>query len=294
MALEKKYILPAVIAGGCLILIGAWKLNEDSPSDAIRPSGVTPLNGVQSVGVNKAEAGASTSESLASGEGKLPPTTALPSGHEAAGTLNDQVERALAAMDGPMAANLAAKLKECEINLKILEVEGAQGARPNVDPAIQALRMERLQEYQRINASCQTVPGDRSRARLRLLDLAVQQGVVGAAIESFEAGSREPATLARVVSDASSGDVKAVSTVAMYDTKVFGITRDEQDAARYALKLASADPAIGTRVINYLKIAESYAVPNSSFDLSGISSAARTKGAENAERLKERLGKKAP
>jgi hypothetical protein len=293
MGFEKKHILPAVIAGACVILVGAWTLSGNTPADAIHPSGATPSSGVQSASVNNTDGGVSISGPAASGEGKLPTSTALPSGHEAAGTLNDQVERALAAKDGAMAATLAAKLKDCEINLKILEVESAQGARPNMDPAVQAVRMERLQEYQRMNASCQTVPGDLSQTRLRLLGLAIKQGVVGAAIESFEAGSREPATLAQVVSDANSGDAKALATVAMYDTKVFGITRDEQNAARYALKIASADPAVGTRAVNYLKIAESYAAPNSNFDLSGISAASRTKGAESAERLKERLGKKA-
>ncbi len=191
-----------------------------------------------------------------------------------------------------MAANLAGMLKECEISQKILEVESSQGARPNTDPAVQAARMERLQEYQRLQASCQTVPGDQKQVRSRLLDLAIQQRVVGAATESFLAGSREPATLSQVVSDASAGDVSALTNVAMYETKLFGISRDEQDAARYALKLASADPDIGWRVINSLKVAEGHAVPNSSFDFSGISSSARAKGAETAERIKQRLRKK--
>lgn len=290
MALEKKYAVPAVIAGACLILIGAWKLNQGQ-SEANLPAAVAPASGAQSVGANQAGARAAASESAAPTAAQLPLAGAS-SGHEAAGTLNDQVDRAFAAKDGPMAANLAGKLKECEISQKILEVESSQGARPNTDPAVQAVRMERLQEYQRLQASCQTVPGDQKQVRARLLDLAIQQRVVGAATESFLAGSREPATLAQVVSDASAGDVSALTNVAMYETKVFGISRDEQDAARYALKLASADPDVGKRVVNSLRVAESYAVPNSSFDFSGISSAARAKGAETAEKIKQRLGKK--
>lgn len=207
--------------------------------------------------------------------------------------LNDRVARALAMKDGLTAASLAEELKECELNLKIMEVEGSQGAQANAEPAILAVRMERLHAYQRINASCQTVPGDPKQTRLHLLQLAVQQGVVGAAIERFEAGAREPFTLAHVVSDASSGDVRALATIAMYDMKVFSISRDEQDAARYALKLASTDPAVGVKVVNYLKIAESYAVPNSEFDLSKISSAARMDGVQIAGKIRDRLGKEA-
>jgi hypothetical protein len=292
MPIDKKYMIPGVVAAACLIIVCAWKLGPSNLSEVIHASEAAASSGAQSVVHNNVETGVATWEPAASAAGKLPPTGAT-SGHDAAvGTLNDQVERALAAKDGPVAANLASKLKECDINQRILEVESSQGARPNADPAVQAVRMERLLEYQRNIASCQTVPGDLKQVRLRLLDLAIQQGVVGAATESFLAGSRAPATLSHVVSDANSGDISALTNVAMYDTKVFGITREEQDAARYALKLAATDADVGTRVATYLKVAESYAVPNSSFDFSGISSAARTKGAETAERLKKRLEQK--
>lgn len=298
MALEKKHVLPAVIAGGCLILIGAWKLNQ-GPSEADLPTAAVPASGAQSVGSNQAETRAAASAptastaSAASTAGQLP-VAQVPSGHQAAGTLNDQVERALAAKDGLMAAKLANILKECDISQRILEIESSQGAPPNLDPAIQAVRMERLQEYQRLQASCQTVPGDQKQVRMRLLDLAIQQGVIGAATEAFLAGSREPATMSQVVRDADAGDVNAMTNVALYETTLFGITRDQQDAVRYALKLVSTDPDVGTRAANFLRVAESYAAPNSSFDFSGISAAARAKGAEIAEKLKQRLGKKAP
>jgi len=298
MALEKKLALPAAIAGGCLILIGAWKLNQ-APSEADLPTAAVPASGAQSVGFNQADTLAAASAptastaSAASTTGQLP-VAQVPSGHEAAGTLNDQVERALAAKDGLMAAKLAGTLKECDISQRILEIESARGSRPDADPAVQAVRMERLQEYQRLQASCQTVPGDQKQVRMRLLGLAIQQGVIGAATEAFLAGSREPATMSQVVRDANAGDVNAMTNVALYETSLFGITRDQQDAVRYALKLVSTDPDVGTRAANFLRVAESYAAPNSSFDFSGISAAARAKGAEIAERLKQRLGKKAP
>jgi hypothetical protein len=78
----------------------------------------------------------------------------------------------------------------------------------------------------------------------------------------------------------------------MYDAKVFNVSRDVQDAARYALQLVSKDPMTGRRVVNYLKIAESYAAPNSEFDSSKVSTAARTQGVEIASRLKSRLEQK--
>ncbi len=188
-----------------------------------------------------------------------------------------------------MAANLAFMLKECEINMGILEVASSEGANPHTDPELLAMRLERLRQYEREFAACQTVAGDHKQVRLRLLDLAVQQGVVGAARESFSMGSREPATLSQLIRDANAGDRYSLLNVAMYDRKLLGITRDEQDAVRFALKLSSADPDVGARVVNSLRIAEEYAVPNSHFDFSEISNDARMKGAEIAERLKETL-----
>lgn len=298
MALEKKHALPAAIAGGCLILIGAWKLNQ-GPSEADLPTAAVAASGAQSVGFNQGDTRATASAPTASTASSTSTTGQLPvaqvnSGHQAAGTLNDQVERALAAKDGLMAAKLADTLKECDISQRMLEIESSRGSRPDADPAVQAVRMERLQEYQRLQASCQTVPGDQKQVRMRLLDLAIQQGVIGAATEAFLAGSREPATMSQVVRDANAGDVNAMTNVALYETTLLGITRDQQDAVRYALKLVSTDPDVGTRAATFLRVAESYAAPNSSFDFSGISSAARASGAEIAERLKQRLGKKAP
>ena len=292
MSLKKKYVVPAAIAGGCLLLIGSWKMKQ-GPSEADLPPAAAPASGVQSVGFNQADTRPAASAPTASAAEQLP-VAPLPSGHEATGTLNDQVERALAAKDGFMAAKLAATLKECDISQRILEVDSSRGAPPDADPAVQAVRLERLREYQRLQSSCQTVPGDQKQVRMRLLDLAIQQGVIGAATESFLAGSREPATLSQVVRDAYAGDVNAMTNVALYETTLFGITRDQQDAVRYAMKLVSTDPDVGSRAANFLRVAESYAAPNSSFDFSRISSAARAEAAEIAEKLKQRLGKKAP
>lgn len=256
MALKKKLIVSFLVAMGCLIWFRVWT--------------VRTTNAVL------------TAEALSD----LP---ILPSGQE---TLNDQVAHALAGKDGPMAAILANVLRRCESDLEILKLARSDGHDPYADAQLKASRVERLQEYARKIAHCQTVPGDHVKVRLRLLDLAMQQGVVGAAKESFLAGSREPSTLSRMVNDANLGDVSSIMTISLCEPRVFGITQEQQDAMRYALKLASVDPVVGEHVASVLRIAEHYPDPDSQFDFSAISNATRKNGAEIAERIKERLRKK--
>ena len=291
MEFVKKYIIPALVLAGCLIPIGNWISTQSNFPEANDRSEAVGHTDVQLPEVEKFEPGVATLDMVTEAPDTPLQTPTLRSGYEASGTLNDQVERALAAKDGLAAANLAFILKECEMNQGILELASSEGTNPRADPELIAKRLERLRQYEREFAACQTVPGDHKQVRLRLLHIAIQQGVIGAATEAFLAGSREPSTLSQVVRDANAGDRFSLVDVAMHDPKLFGVTRDEQDAARYALKLASTDPEVGSRVINSLKIAEGYAVPNSHFDLSEISGAARTKGAEISERLKKRLRK---
>ncbi|WP_416761802.1 hypothetical protein ACNI65_06075 [Roseateles sp. So40a] len=289
MGVANKYVIPVVVVAGCLVLIGEWKFSRSDSSETNERAESLASDGVQRVefGESKPDIVALAVAASAGSTSPFVPTS--PSGYEAPGTLNDQVGRALAAKDGPMAANLAFMLKECEINMGILEVASSEGANPHTDQELLAMRLARLRQYEREFAACQTVPGDHKQVRLRLLDLAVQQGVVGAARESFSMGSREPATLSQLIRDANAGDRYSLLNVARYDRKLLGITRDEQDAVRYALKLGAADPETGFRVVNSLRIAEEYAVPDSHFDFSEISNEARMKGAEIAERLKLRL-----
>ncbi|MFY7820022.1 MAG: hypothetical protein ACOVP3_04170 [Rhodoluna sp.] len=292
--LKRKNGIPAVIAGGGLLAVGVWLLSADYllTADEHFYSAREQSQSVAPLEDSRKKEDAPNLIMSQPTAGALTTSSGLNPANSAAGTLNDQIERALSINDGPGAASLAAKLNDCDIGLRILAVESSQGAQPNSDPAVQAIRLARLQEYERLVASCQTVPGDRNQLRLRLLDLAVQQGIMGAAVESFEAGSREPRTVSRVVGDAILGDLKSLTTIAMYDAKVFNVSRDVQDAARYALQLASNTPITGRRVVNYLKIAESYAAPNSEFDSSKISGAARTQGMEIASRLNNRLEQK--
>jgi len=256
MELKKKIVVSCLVVMGCLISFR--------------------------VGTVRATNAALTAKALAD-------VPILPIGQE---TLNDQVKRALAGNDGPMAAILANVLSRCKSDLEILKLVRSEGHDPYADAQLLASRVERLQEYARKIAHCQTVPGDHVKVRLGLLDLAMQQGVVGAAKESFLAGSREPSTLSRMVNDANSGDISSILNISFYEPKLFGITQEQQDAMRYALKLASTDPVVGERIAADLRIAEHYPDPDSQFDFSAISNATRKNGAEIAERIKERLRKK--
>lgn len=210
------------------------------------------------------------------------------------GTLQDQVEKALSNRDGKMAADLAAKLKTCDRNARMLEVAGSQGGESGSTPSLQAIRNERLQEYQRQIAICQSVVGDQKQVRMRLLDVAVEQKFVGAANQLFNLGVRRPDVLQQVVRDAQEGDLASISDVAAYNTSVFGIDKDTQDAVRYSLQAASSDPIYGPGIGRDLSSVAEAAVPLAGekqpvFDFSKISDVARRDGAVIGHKLIQRL-----
>ena len=148
---------------------------------------------------------------------KLVPTLVKPlNWKQYPGTLNDQVEKALVTKDGKMAADLAAKLLECEQDSMVLEVEGSQGGGAARDPAFQAVRNARLQELHRHIASCQTIAGDQKQLRLQLLEAAMEQKVIGAAVQSFYLGVRRPDVLQQLALDAEQGDLLSLSQLATY------------------------------------------------------------------------------
>ncbi len=210
------------------------------------------------------------------------------------GTLNDQIAKAFDTRNGDTAIDLAAKLQECELNNKVLAAQGSQGGDVNASPAVQAARNERLQEYQRIAASCQTVGGDQQQLRLRLLEVALEQKVPGAAAEMFMTGDRRTGVVQQVASDATNGDIQAMFQVASNRATAFSISSDTQDAIRYALKLASDDPNFGSRVRTYYEQAQILSAQiggetSPKFDLSNISSNARTQAAEIKAKLASRV-----
>lgn len=225
---------------------------------------------------------------------KIPRLTKPLDWNQYPGTLNDQVEKALVTKDGEMSADLAAKILECEQDSMVLEVEGSQGGGAAREPALQAVRSARLQELHRHIASCQTIAGDQKQVRIRLLDTAMEQKVLGAAALSFQAGVFRPDVLQRLARDAEQGDISSLSHVATYKAALFGIDPATQQAARYALKIASEDPVVGNRIINYYKRAEILAVvlaeeKSPKFDFSNMSDATRAEGNAIAARLVQRL-----
>lgn len=212
------------------------------------------------------------------------------------GTMQDQVQTALTDRNGPMAADLAAKLWKCERNAIMLAYNSSRGGDSGGDPAIQAVRNARLQEEQREISACQTVGGDQNQVRLQLLNVAVEQKVVGAADTSFQAGVRTPDVLKQVVRDAREGDLFSLFNVATYNPTLFGINADTQSAIRYALKIASEDPSVGPRVGELLNTSEHLATAwadekSATYDYSKMSDAARKEGAVIGARLVQQLTK---
>lgn len=207
------------------------------------------------------------------------------------GTLDSQIHRVLDSHDGQLAMDVAAKLWECKVATLMLDPAYSS---PSEDPGIRAATVERTQKYQRINADCQTIAGDRDQWRLRVLDVAIEQKIAGAAVESFNQGVRRPDVLQSVVQDAQAGDIKSLTNIAYHKAETFDISADTQRASRYALEIASKDPVVGEMVRPYLRTAEIISVPvggeaKPKFDDSNLSDEVRKEGKAIAERLISRI-----
>jgi len=211
------------------------------------------------------------------------------------GTLDGQIHRALDNHDGEMAMDVADKLWECNVAAMLLNPSEPWQS-PSQDTTIQAARLERIQKYQRIDADCQTIAGDREQWRLRLLDVAIEKKVVGAAINSFNQGVRRPDVLQSVVRDAQAGDINSLTNMAYHKAADFEISADTQRAIRYALEVASNDPDVGKMVRPYLDIAETTSVPvggetSAKFDNSNLSDEVRNEGKAIAEHIVSRINR---
>ncbi len=210
------------------------------------------------------------------------------------GTLQSQTSRALDKRDGEMAADLANKLNECEITSLIMSTPETGAAPAHRDVAAQAERVKQIQEYQRILANCQTVGGDIRQLRARLLDVAVENNIVGAAIQSFYLGTRSAVVLQLTARDAILGEVSSLIAVAAHKPSTFGIDAESQKAIRYALELGSVDATVGHRVPFYRSLAESSSVyladeKSPKFDHSNLSEASRSQGRAIADRMLTKL-----
>ncbi len=199
--------------------------------------------------------------------------------HKYPGTLNDQVLHAFASKDGQMAFDVAALLFECRHITRQLT------------PATQqTLPPELVLSLQREYANCQTLAGDSQHIRTRLLKLAIEKDIAGAALAGMRSGLIDPPILQNVVRDAESGDIESLVTITDDKPLTFGINSDTQATLRYALKLASQDPEVGKNILPYLSLAEAtaYALGNSKtkeFDHSGLSDAAKAEAGLIAARI---------
>jgi hypothetical protein len=204
------------------------------------------------------------------------------------GTLDAQIQTALSDRSGEKSADLANKLQECDVAALMVSLPSTAQTQ---DVQLQAMHANQIQEYQRILARCQTVVGDRKQVRLKLLDVAVEQKVVGAAAESFGLGVRKAEVLQGVVSDATGGDLKSLYMVAANTLDSIGTTAERQQAIRYAMEVASQDPVVGKRVHRYLDMAESFSVYmyGDKFNHTNISEDVRKEGLAISSRLVQKL-----
>lgn len=178
------------------------------------------------------------------------------------GTMQDQVQKALTDQNGPMAADLAAKLHECALNAMTHASNSSRGGLSHGAPAIQAILNARRQEQQRQIAACQAVVGDHRQVRLQLLNVAMEQKVFGAANASFLAGVRTSDVVKQIVYEAREGHLGAIYHVATYSATLFGIDAETQAAVRYALKTATTDPTVGSRISGLLEHSEPWGPPS--------------------------------
>lgn len=213
------------------------------------------------------------------------------------GTLNSQVQRVMQSRDGVMAADLARKLRECDITARLMRPDMIQRqATATGDPGAQAVMKEQQNSYQRILANCQTVT-DWRLAQLELLEIAMAQNVIGVAVESYHLGQRGPDVLGAAVRDAIAGDVLSMVLVTSRAPSEFDMAPDLQGSLRYAFEIAANDAEVGVFVRRYLDIAESASVPlagaaQARFNHEGLTDAQRAQARAMAAQLIQRV--KAP
>jgi len=198
------------------------------------------------------------------------------------GTLNAQVEQALSSQNGEMAMDLAAKLQECALNARVMAVQGSTGGGASRGALLDGIRAESLREYQRQLSSCQTVAGDLEAVRNRLLEVAVEKNVFGAAALAFSSGVRGIGVVGQVAQDAYQGDLVSLFHLAAYRANMFGISENSQQAARFALKVGSEDPEVGQRIRPYLEqaqvLAMQYGGRPEEFNFASMDMAAKKEG----------------
>jgi len=283
-----------ILAGSAILLITRRSSDASGTSTTSDIRQIISSNHAES---NPAGVGALPAVTVDSAQKKIPATPGigrLIDWNKYPGTLDSQIHRALDNHDGEMALDVADKLHRCKIVSVLLNPSYSSQLPPPQDVVAQRAEVQRVLEYQRIDANCQTIVGDREQLRSRLLDVAIEKKVVGAAVESFYLGVRRPDVLQGVVQDAQVGDINSLTSVAYRKAADFEISADTQRAIRYALVVASNEPDVGKMVRPYLDIAETTAVAlggetSPKFDNSNLSDDVRNQGKAIAERIVSRI-----
>ncbi len=201
------------------------------------------------------------------------------------GNLYDMVLRAFANQDGELAADSAELLSLCEFLADLLS------ASPKIKiSGDSAIVSAELLTMRRDYARCQTVPGDQNALRERLLELAYQRHVPGAARELIYLGNKDPHIAARVIDDAIAGDFNSLMSVLRAQAQTLPLKADTQTMLRYTLQLVANDAEMAELIRPQLHQTEllSYTlgeIKTQQFDSSGLSEASKAQASLIAARL---------
>ncbi|MBB4846176.1 hypothetical protein HNP55_004730 [Paucibacter oligotrophus] len=213
------------------------------------------------------------------------------------GTLGDQVMKALDSRDGVMAMKMANELFRCDMATRMQARAGSlstEEAELQKSASFREARAESQRERQRTISNCQTVAGGIIEMRARLLLLATEQRVVGAAAKEFATGVRRPEVLKFMVEDAREGDLNTLASVAGHSAAFFGISSEAHNILRSALRIAAEDREVGQEVQLYLELAESLSVAlggevKKKFDSTNLSAEDKEQARIIAEKIIKRM-----
>lgn len=285
MNITRVGTLSAVILA--LLLLVAWYATQPAPAPIQSTISSQTAVSIAPVGTSSsAPASAPATVSQTANTAGLPPNTSDSTASKAKyqlkrqldlttypGSLYDNVLRALDHQDSELAADMARLLSYCETIADVLN------ANPKIkitgeSSLISALLLSARRDY----AQCQTVPGDQQLMRKRLLKLAYDKNVPGAALEILNADYADPQLAASVINDALAGDFSSLRTIAVNNRNDLPVDADTLATLRYAFELAAHDPEIGDLIRPELLSAEKLAhllgkINTEKFDHQGLSDA---------------------
>lgn len=295
-------IVLAIALGGALFALGLLRTSQTGPAAEGAAASAPDLPAVKVSGDERSDrplqtdrtevVGAETPASSVKGARVAPAIN----WQKYQGSLGVQADSALTARNGAMAMDVANMLAECDAAAQ-LQDEASRRAGEKMSAEVQAITLERANERQRLLSNCQTVVGGHQAMRSRLLELAMQEKVVGAAAEIYSEQLRRqqvkqrPEVLEAMVADAFAGDVKTLVFVAAQGATTFGLSYERQQVLRYGFELAAGDREVGKALVNYLATSNSLsaALTDSRFDTANLSETTRAEGRALATRILARL-----